>query len=62
MEWKEMDDKRWELFLQILNKENLDLKGNSMGDYQPNFKSAYQKAFNIVNWYNGQDDTRYLNR
>lgn len=31
MEWKEMNDKRWELFLQILNKENLDLKGNSMG-------------------------------
>lgn len=51
MYWKDFNEKRWELFLQIINKQDLDLKGENIKDYHSNFKSAFAKADNIVRWY-----------
>lgn len=46
-----LDDRRWELFLQLLNKTDLDLKGENIKDYKSNFYSAFTKANNIAYLY-----------
>ena len=46
-----LDDRRWELFLQLLNKTDLDLKGESIKEYKSNFNSAFTKANNIAYLY-----------
>lgn len=43
-----LDERRWELFLQLLNKTDLDLKGENISDYKSNFYSAFTKANNIA--------------
>jgi hypothetical protein len=30
MNWKDFNEKKWQLFLQIINKQDLDLKGESI--------------------------------
>lgn len=51
MNEKELKEKRWKLFLHIIDKQDLDLKGECIQDYHSNFKSAFNKADNIVRWY-----------
>lgn len=46
-----LDDRRWELFLQLLNKTDLDLKGENIKEYKSNFNSAFTKANNIAYLY-----------
>ena len=46
-----LDERRWELFLQLLNKTDLDLKGENIKDYKSNFNSAFTKANNIAYLY-----------
>lgn len=48
---KDFYDTRWELFLQIINKQDLDLKGEMIKDYASNFSSAFIKANNIAEFY-----------
>ncbi len=56
MNWNDFENRRWKLFLHIIDKQDLDLKGESIKDYSSNFKSAYHKADNIVKWYNSYDE------
>lgn len=54
VKWKyymDFEDKRWQLFLHICDKQNLDIKGENIKDYASNFKSAFVKADNIVSFY-----------
>lgn len=46
-----LDERRWELFMQLLNKTDLDLKGENIKEYKSNFYSAFTKANNIANLY-----------
>ena len=46
-----LDERRWELFLQLLNKTDLDLKGENIKDYKSSFYSVFTKANNIANLY-----------
>lgn len=46
-----LDERRWELFLQLLNKTDLDLKGENIKEYKSNFNSAFTKANNIAYLY-----------
>lgn len=51
---KQIDERRWQLFLQIIDKTNLDLKGENIKEYKSNFWSAFEKANNIAylyQWY-----------
>ena len=45
------EDKRWQLFLQICDKQNLDLKGENIKDYKSNFDGAFRKAHNIAMYF-----------
>lgn len=51
MEWENFEKRRWNLFCHIIDKQDLDLKGESIKDYASNFKSAFHKADNITKWY-----------
>lgn len=42
---------RQRLFLQICDKQNLDLKGENMKDYKSNFDCAFTRAHNIALYY-----------
>lgn len=55
MNLNELENRRWKLFLHIIDKQDLDLKGEAIKDYVTNFKSAYHRADNIVKWYNSYD-------
>lgn len=46
-----IDERRWQLFLQIIDKTNLDLKGEDIKDFKVNFASAFTKANNIAYLY-----------
>lgn len=46
-----LDERRWVLFMQLLNKTDLDLKGENIKEYKSNFYSAFTKANNIANLY-----------
>ena len=46
-----LDERRWQLFMQLLNKTDLDLKGENIKEYKSNFYSAFTKANNIANLY-----------
>ena len=46
-----LDERRWQLFMQLLNKTDLDLKGENISDYKSNFYSVFAKANNIANLY-----------
>ena len=46
-----LDERRWGLFLQLLNKTDLDLKGENIKEYKSKFYSAFTKANNIANLY-----------
>ena len=46
-----LDERRWQLFMQLLNKTDLDLKGENIKEYKSNFYSAFTKANNIANPY-----------
>ena len=46
-----LDERRWQLFMQLLNKTDLDLKGENNKEYKSNFYSAFTKANNIANLY-----------
>ena len=46
-----LDERRWELFLQLLNKTDLDLKGENIKNYKSSFYSVFTKANNIANLY-----------
>lgn len=48
----DFETQRWELFLQICDKQDLDLKGENIKDYKSNFRSAFMKAHNITTYYN----------
>lgn len=56
MDWKEFEKRRWNLFCHIIDKQELDLKGENIKDYSSNFKSAFNKADNIVAWYRKHSD------
>lgn len=51
MDEQEIQNRRWQIFSNIIDKQNLDLKAENMRDYLSNFKSAYNKAVNIVNFF-----------
>ena len=46
-----LDERRWQLFMQLLNKTDLDLKGENIKDYKSSFYSVFTKANNIANLY-----------
>lgn len=46
-----VDERRWQLFLHILDKQGLDLKGEDIKNYKSNFYSAFTKANNIAYLY-----------
>lgn len=56
MDWKEFENRRWDLFCHIIDKQDLDLKGENIKDYNSNFKSAFNKADNIAVWYRGYSE------
>lgn len=56
MDWKEFENRRWDLFCHIIDKQGLDLKGENIKDYNSNFKSAFNKADNIAAWYRGYSE------
>lgn len=37
--------------MHICDKQNLDLKGDNIKDYQVNFESAFNKSYNVVTQY-----------
>lgn len=47
----DFDTRRWQLFLQIVDKKDLDLKADNIHDYFPNFLSAFEKAHTIAKFY-----------
>lgn len=51
MKIDKIDERRWQLFLHILDKQNLDVKGDNIDGYKPNFYSAFNKANNIAYLY-----------
>lgn len=52
----DFDERRWNLFVHLCDKQNLDLKGDSIRDYAANFESAFMKANNIVMMYDRMKD------
>lgn len=46
-----IEELREKLFLQICDKQDLDLKGENIEDYLSNFKGAFNKANNIAMFY-----------
>lgn len=57
-----IDERRWQLFLQLLNKTDLDLKGMNIKDYKSNFACAFEKANNIAYLYQSfaiDEETQY---
>lgn len=47
----DFEEFRQKLFLQICDKQNLDLKGENMKGYKSNFDCAFTRAHNIALYY-----------
>ena len=51
MKETEFEKRVWDMFFHLCNKQNLDLKGDSIKDYRSNFESTFNKAYNVVSQY-----------
>lgn len=51
MKEKYFEERVWNVFMHICDKQNLDLKGDNIKDYQVNFESAFNKSYNVVTQY-----------
>lgn len=51
MKETEFEERVWNIFAHICDKQNLDLKGGNIKDYRVNFESAFNKAYNVVTQY-----------
>lgn len=47
----DFEEIRFKLFLQICDKQDLDLKGEDIKSYASNFRSAFMRAHNIAWFY-----------
>ena len=52
----DFEEFRQKLFLQICDKNDLDLKGDNIKAYKPNFDCAFTRANNIALYYFNQAD------
>lgn len=51
MKETEFEKRVWDMFFYLCNKQNLDLKGDSIKDYRSNFESTFNKAYGVVMQY-----------
>ncbi len=51
MKETEFEERVWNVFVHICDKQNLDLKADNIKDYRVNFESAFNKAYNVVTQY-----------